>query len=302
MCGSGNDESVYKFIDLSKAETIFEWTKEWSEDDDTRNTSKCSGLNNLGSLYFLGIGTERNLDKGFQCIKEAYENGDLINDTVTANYGLCLLTGVGCEKDPKAAYEAFKKEYDAFVALEVDGKWTDKDVVAASKTNLGVCFLFGLGTTQDKEEGLRLLEQGADGGDSDAMTILGLHRILEDDRLPFECFNDVSREDMRKEAASRLQDAYSFLGARVMLGLCYAYGYGVKRDTKRAKEIFSVQGKSFQDTCVIYRYPIFVQAIQVLEKLKPFMASNNTENDTTEEYFDMAMSLLRSYVPEHLRS
>ena len=116
-------------------------------------------LNNLGSLYFSGIGTKTDVQKAAELCSEAAQNG---NDNAAVNLAFIYL--VGGAKDEvrnKKAVNLFKQAADAGNNI--------------AKFMLGYAFYKGFAVEQNYQEAYKLIKAAA-GGDSqidEAQMVLG---------------------------------------------------------------------------------------------------------------------------------
>lgn len=154
--------------------------------------------NNLGVMYLVGSGTEKNLDKALYWFVKAAEGG---RASAMVNIGAMYLKGNGVEADPKAAAEWFQKAADMndqaglynLALLYLGGTGVEKDLVkafeyakkAADDVNMtsiheketgmtakhsvwasaelltAKCYGAGIGTTADQALAMKYLERAA---------------------------------------------------------------------------------------------------------------------------------------------
>ena len=103
-------------------------------------------LNNLGSLYFSGIGTKRNIGKSLVYFQKA---ADLGNDNAQIN--LAFINLAGGKKDETRN----KKAVEMFKAAK------DKNNIA--KFMLGYAYYTGFVVSQDYEKAFKLIKEAAEG-------------------------------------------------------------------------------------------------------------------------------------------
>ena len=152
-----------------------------------------SAVNNLGSLYFDGIGCKQNYSQAFRFFEDAAERG---SDVALYNVARCYYHGLGVEKSyRKAAFFLMLAARNGHTkAMLMLGKdcyfmnrgvklnfhkgfaWIQKaskdgDMVALS--TLAECYKFGKGTKTDITKAISLWEKAASKGDLSAHYYLG---------------------------------------------------------------------------------------------------------------------------------
>jgi|GEM_PF-2693751 len=183
-----------KKVTMADSEKAFECYKKAAEQDYTE------AICDLGECYLKGFGTEQNVEKGIELLREAADRGFGIAFRNLANYYLSL-------DDNEKAFELFKKGKELG-----DSK---------SETMLGLCYLEGVGTSEDVDKGIDLLAEAADDEDEDAINILA------------EKFQEVGEYEKAFEFYKKgqlLENAESQTG----LGLCYLKGIGTAQDPQEA--------------------------------------------------------------------
>ena len=104
-------------------------------------------VNNLGSLYFSGIGTKKNVDKALSLFSKAT---DLGNDNAALNLAFILLTGG--VKDPKKK----KKAFDLFEKAQKSGN-------KIAEFMLGYAYYKGFVTSPDYQVAYKHIKAAANG-------------------------------------------------------------------------------------------------------------------------------------------
>ena len=116
--------------------------------------------NNLGILYELGAGTERNLENAVLCYKEAIK---LKADPFARfNLALCYAYGKSVSADPKKAFPFF---YEAGMQGHMKAAFA-----------VALCYLCGVGTPRDFERGQNWLKMI--GGNSEKSRMSRAHRTI----------------------------------------------------------------------------------------------------------------------------
>ncbi|MEE6207430.1 MAG: tetratricopeptide repeat protein [Alphaproteobacteria bacterium] len=154
-------------------------------------------LNNLGSLYFNGIGTERNIKTALTLFERA---SDLGNDNASINLGFILLKGGTKDtKRNKKAMELFKKAqqegnkiaqfmvgyayYVGFVFPQdyakafplIRASATGEAQIDEAQLILTDMYIKGYGTTQNYQSAVNALRQASIQGNLDAILSLADH-------------------------------------------------------------------------------------------------------------------------------
>lgn len=154
-------------------------------------------INNLGSLYFNGIGTEKDIKKALILFQQA---SDLGNDNASLNLGFIFLTGG--TKDPnlrEKAMELFQKSADTgnkiakfmvgyayYVGFIVPQDYSkafplirsaaeQKAEIDEAQLVLADMYIKGVGVTQHYDSAMTFLRQAALQGNLDAVTQLAEH-------------------------------------------------------------------------------------------------------------------------------
>lgn len=149
-------------------------------------------VNNLGSLYFSGIGTEADPAKAMEMFKKA---SDLGNNEATLNLAFLYLSGQGGEKDHRKAIQLLAKAADAgnptaeFMIgyAYYKGYLVEKNYLKAfnyivDSANAGYdealnvlseLYINGLGTPKNYGNAVRALNKAVAQGNVDAMVSLG---------------------------------------------------------------------------------------------------------------------------------
>lgn len=150
------------------------------------------GLNNLGSLYYSGIGIKRNTAKAAVLFEKAAKLG---NAEAAVNLGFILITGNGVEKNPSLAMEFFQQAADAknptaqFMVgyARYKGDLLDKDYLKAAtliksaaaanfdeaQYTLALMYINGLGMPQNYGNAVKYLKLAVSQGNVEAMMTLG---------------------------------------------------------------------------------------------------------------------------------
>ena len=112
--------------------------------------------NNLGNLYYNGVGTEEDLEKAFYCYQKAAENG---NEIAMYNLGNLYYNGKGTEENLEKAFEWYHK------AAKNDNK--------EAQHNLGNLYYNGNGTEKNSKKAFELYQEAAENGNENSMYSLG---------------------------------------------------------------------------------------------------------------------------------
>ena len=150
------------------------------------------GLNNLGSLYYSGIGVGRSPSKAAILFEKAANLG---NAEAAVNLGFILISGNGAEKNPSLAMDYFEKAAAAknptaeFMLgyAYYTGKLRPQDYNKAlpmirraagagfdeAQYILALMYINGLGTPQNYGNGVKNLQQAVAQGNAEAMMALG---------------------------------------------------------------------------------------------------------------------------------
>ena len=154
-------------------------------------------LNNLGSLYFNGIGTQRDIKTALTLFEHA---SDLGNDNASINLGFILLKGgTKDDKRNKKAMELFQKAqqegnkiaqfmvgYAYYIGFVVQPDYakafqmirtaaTGDAQIDEAQLILSEMYIKGLGTTQNYQSAMNALRQAALQGNLDAVLTLARH-------------------------------------------------------------------------------------------------------------------------------
>lgn len=157
----------------------------------------------VGEMYYLGIGTEQNLEKAYSIFKELYSEDRRAIERIAAMY----IDGIYLEQDEDKAFEIYK-------SLVEDGK----DNTGYDNYMLGLCYREGYGTGIDLDKGFKLIKKGAELGFEKAYSWLG-----------YMYFQGEGTEINDKEAVKYLSKAIEFDNentsmAEYTLGMIYFAG------------------------------------------------------------------------------
>lgn len=149
-------------------------------------------INNVGSLYFSGIGTERSLSKAAQMFEKASELG---NTEAAVNLSFIYLTKDSALNNPRAAVDLLKSASEAgnptakfllgyayFKGFVVEQNYKKSIALIREAANakyddaeymLGYMYLNGLGITKNYGNAVKYFTLAANQGNVDAMMELG---------------------------------------------------------------------------------------------------------------------------------
>jgi serine/threonine protein kinase/TPR repeat protein len=115
---------------------------------------------------------------------------------------------------------------------------------------VGVCYLYGIGTPKNEDEGIRILEDLAKLGEPMAITVIGQCYYYG-----FGHFKEKSEEERYRMAKSFFEQAIKAdeWDACGYLGFMYEWGQGVKQDWKTATRIY-FQGVEHESPICMYYY------------------------------------------------
>ena len=120
-------------------------------------------INNLGSLYYSGIGTEKNMSKAAELFAIAADKG---NEESALNLGFLYLSGNGVKQDNR-------KAMDYFVQAGQKGN-------LAAQFMLGYAYYRGFIVPQDYKRAFALMKDAAKAGYDDAQFFMGLMYLSGD--------------------------------------------------------------------------------------------------------------------------
>ena len=112
----------------------------------------------VGEMYYLGIGTEQNLEKAYNIMMELYSEDRRAREKIAAMY----IDGIYLEQNGKKAFDIYKE-------LAEDGK----DNTGYDNYMLGICYKDGDGTEIDPEKAYNYIKKGAEIGFTKAYFWLG---------------------------------------------------------------------------------------------------------------------------------
>lgn len=167
--------------------------------------------NELGNMYYFGLGVERDFSKALNYYRNAAKAG-----YVNAQYSLgnCYLLGDGIDRDNKEAIKWIKK------AAEQGNVF--------AQNSMGEFYLKGLaGLSQNYTEALRWYQKAANKGDSQAQTNLGC-MYLNGYGVDVDYFKSTKYFRLAAEQGDAT--------AQCNLGLCYYYGLGVSINYSEASK------------------------------------------------------------------
>ena len=150
------NEAAYAYLALERYEKAFKWYEKAAELGDK------DAQRDLGTLYYDGIGVERDYSKAFKWMKKSAEGED--GDPQAQSFlGAYYAEGTGTDYNTEEAIKWFKK------AAELGEP--------KSQINLGLMYkngtLNGTPKEKDPEKALFWIEKAVGQGDSDAQAILG---------------------------------------------------------------------------------------------------------------------------------
>ncbi len=217
-----NQELFEKYIILAAENGNIDACLMWSDicfqyKDDLNEAEKyvkiAADKGNLLAMVRYGLlkYVKKEYKEAFNAFKLAEEKGD-----ASANIMLIkmYLSGVGCEKNEKLAFEHAKKA----VAAELPDGYNE----------MANFYRYGIVVKQDMSKAIELLEIASSNGISEATYDLGLIYLddIKDEKKAFQMF----------QKAHEMGNA----NAAYMLGLCYDQGLGVAEDLQKAFDYYKL--------------------------------------------------------------
>lgn len=172
----------------------------------------------MGDLYMIGLGTEKDSQKGFSLYKQSAEGGYALGQS---KLGDCYKYGLGTEENIIAAAEWYSKAAD------------QGDCEAMQE--LAELLLDGEGIERNEERGIELLKKAADTGNARSQWMLGGLLIDPSTQNITSVEQDISTgvEWIQKSAEQ------SYGQAEYLLASFYIQGRGVNKDLSKAKELLA---------------------------------------------------------------
>lgn len=196
------------FLEYHDYEKAFEFSQK------AANQGDAIGLNNLGTLYELGLGCNQDYEKAFFLYKQAVEK-EKSSDTLS-DLAECYLYGKGTEVDEIKAFELLEQAYSIDNTANVVQKL------------LGDCYRNGWGTKQNIYEAIKYYKQAADNNNSVAQLSLGViyfngeNGIIKNKQTAFQLFKRSAENG----------NAYAMYNT----GLCFENGFGCEQNPEKAFE------------------------------------------------------------------
>ena len=100
----------------------------------------------LGEMYYLGYGTEQNLEKAYQIMNKLFDKDRRAKEKIASMY----IDGIYVEQDNDKAFQIYK-------TLVEDGE----DSTGYDNYMLGLCYKDGYGTDIDLKKAFELIKKGA---------------------------------------------------------------------------------------------------------------------------------------------
>ena len=140
--------------------------------------------NALSYLYFNGVGTVKDKEKGLEWLQKA---ANLKDKRACLDLGLMYLSGINLQKDDKKAFHY----------LSIASKKGDND----AKYNLALMYYNGAGVKQDTKKAASLLEELAKAGDRRAKQNIGrvYMQILDFKKAKFWLQKNVKEGDIQAQ-------------------------------------------------------------------------------------------------------
>ncbi|GBG85156.1 hypothetical protein CBR_g39721 [Chara braunii] len=191
----------------------------------------------LGDRFFCGRGIELNIEEAAKWFQRAANEGHKRAQHLLA---LCSLTGTGCPWSDTEAWKWLKKasgiNEDFFTCEDLWQQIQEQDDgnLLPARTDLGRCYLEGMGVQQNETFGLKLISMAASKGNADAQVELGKYYYYKSRCNNKECdvvdYWDNAMTWLMKAAEQDHWQAYFYLG------LCNQQGRMVMRDDKAAQQ------------------------------------------------------------------
>ena len=192
------------FCSLSNTSRVIEFYLEKA------NQGNVYALNDIGNLYYNGIGINQDYSEALKWYEKAAEAGS--NDAMN-NIGMMYNYGRGVKQDYKNAMDWYNKAAD-------NG---NNDAIY----NIGVLYEFGRGVTQDYKKAMKWYEKAAEAGNASAMFRIG------------KLYNNGNGIEQNYTIAMQWYERAVNAGntdAMFNIGVLFNFGEGVTQDYKKAME------------------------------------------------------------------
>lgn len=169
----------------------------------------------LGEMYYLGIGTEQNLEEAYRIMSELYSEDRRAREKIAAMY----INGIYLEQNDDKAFEIYKELVE-----------DEKDDTGYDNYMLGLCYKAGFGTEIDLDKAFKYMKKGAELGFEMAYSWLG-----------YMYFQGEGTEINDPEAIKYLSKAVNYENentsmAQYVLGAIYYEGKENGMDVEENKE------------------------------------------------------------------
>lgn len=171
----------------------------------------------LGCFLINGDGVNKDIKQGVSLLQKSADKG---LPHAQLQLAKMYYEGIGVEKSFQHAYYwAFK------CAQNTDSKYGNtEDCITEAQYLVGICYLYGTGISEDKNEAIKWLTMAADKGRLDAKYYLAVCLMQtgtkENKQKGFRLFLTAAEKENKE--------------AQYALAMAYANGDGVKRDTTKA--------------------------------------------------------------------
>jgi TPR repeat protein/ankyrin repeat protein len=273
-------------------------------------------LHQLGFIYGRGVVVPKNYSTSLVYYERAAATKDDIYGCY--NSGLYYFTGAGAKKNLIKAIDYFCRALEKQDLRQAQREVSFKNVMqaiaenpelytSAVKSVIGICYLHGIGTNQDREKGIKLLAEAAEAGDEKAQYQLG---------LAYEADNDIDTASQWYLAAAmhNTQNDNGTIAAVQRLAaladienptpenasclhryaVCLQHGYGVVKDEQATARYYTAakslgHAASWENLIDLYLQP---ESMQNIKQVVNEISADLQNPDVNEEIKQLLLSKL----------